>query len=251
MGTEKKEKDLSPLEIPWPKELSSGLGPGLLWAGSIFVLMLWDWRLAVLSAAGMLFFFHSQRHSPVGRARRHYVQGRLAYRRGNIQSALADFRQVLEIMPQAGAIYPVVGDIYFRLGDIGKARKTYRQYFHLRGNDHQTRIWYAGKLMEHALFAEAAEELKKLPDKVKSDLQVVNLLAVSLLKTKDSKGALAVLERAEVTMDGTSEHQLAARYLLGRAYLSAGEKEKAKATLRRLEQDSPGYEDTPRLLARL
>jgi thioredoxin-like negative regulator of GroEL len=105
--------------------------------------------------------------------------------------------------------------------------------------------------MEHGLFSDAAGELKKLPAEIRKELQVVNLLAVNLLKTGDNRGALSVLEHAAADMNGTGEHQLAARYLSAKAYMAVKEKEKARRILLRLERDSPGYEDTPQLLEQI
>ncbi|MDW7649981.1 MAG: tetratricopeptide repeat protein [Bacillota bacterium] len=243
-------KQSLPYELPWPGELSQGMLPGLIWAGMSFMLLIMNWAYGVFSLAAMFIFFQTQRNTPVGRARRHYVRGRLAYRNGNFTEALEQFHQALEIIPEATAIYPVSADLYFMLDDIPKAKKLYQQYFQRKAEDHQMRIWYAGQLMERGLFAEAARELKKLPAGQRKDKQVVNVLAVCLLKTNHAPEALQILEPA-VKQGGSDEQQLSALYLLAKAYIQTGEKRKARSILQKLEQEQPGFEDVSQLLQTL
>lgn len=239
-------------ELPWPKELSQGLLPGLLWAATSFVMFMVSWLYGLASIILMFIFFQTQRNTAVGKARRHYVQGRLAYRRNEIHEALGHFNKALEIKPEAAAIYPVVGDIYFYLGDLPKAKKAYLSYFQRNDQDHQMRVWYAGKFMELGLFADAVREFKRLPADVKKELQVANLFAVSLLKTKQAREAIQLLEPVVHKHSDVKEEQaLSARYFLGRAYLDAGEKEKSRRILQKLEQDQPGYEDVADILKSL
>lgn len=238
-------------ELPWPKELSQGLFPGLIWAVMSFFLFLINFTYGLISIAGMFLFFYTQRRTQVGRARRHYVLGRLAYRKENWDEALDSFNKALEIMPQAWAIYPAAGDLYFQTGDLAKAGAMYQKYFQQKHEDHQMRIWYAGKLMEHSRFAEAVRELRKLPHEAQKDLQVVNLLAVSLLKTNRASEAIHVLEPACKKQREPGEQALAARYFLAQGYLQAGEKEKARTVLVKIEQDRPGFEDVGIILEKI
>jgi tetratricopeptide (TPR) repeat protein len=247
---EQKQKDMPVYEIPWPKELRAGIVPGLLWAGVVFVAILLDWRLASLAIVAMLVFFYRQRQFPVGRARTHYVRGRIAYRKHELKEALNHFYKALEMVPDASAIYPIVGDIQFGLDQLDQARSAYSQYFEMEDDDHM-RVWFAGKLMERSLFAEASAELEKLPLDLKSEIQMVNLLAVCYLKSGDAKSALIILERAALRERGTGEQELTCRYLLAKAYLEVGEKGNARRILEELDHDKPGFEDVSGLLRML
>ena len=247
---EQKQKDMPVYEIPWPKELRAGIVPGLLWSVVVFLMILLDWRLASLAIVAMLIYFYRQRKLPVGRARTHYVRGRIAYRKHELQEALGHFYKALEIMPDASAIYPVIGDIQFGLGELDYAGKAYSQYFEMEDDDNM-RMWYAGKLMELSLFEEAAKELEKLPKDVRSEIQVINLLSVCYLKSGNTKNALNILEHIGLKETGTEEQELTCRYLLAKAYLEAGEKVKARRVLEKLNHDKPGFEDVPGLLAML
>jgi tetratricopeptide (TPR) repeat protein len=247
---EQKQKDMPVYEIPWPKELRAGIVPGSIWAGVVFVAILLDWRLGALAIVAMLIYFYRQRQFPVGRARTHYVRGRMAYRKHELKEALNHFYKALEMVPDASAIYPIIGDIQFGLDQLDQARKAYSQYFEMEDDAHM-RVWFAGKLMERSLFAEASEELEKLPADLKSDIQMVNLLAVCYLKSGNTKSALSVLERATLNKRGTDEQELTCRYLLAKAYLETGEKTKARRILEDLDHDKPGFEDVPGLLKML
>lgn len=240
------EKMLS-YELPWPKELSQGMVPGLIWTGMSFMMFMVNWTYGMFSVAAMFIFFQTQRNTPVGRGRRYYVRGRLAYKQQNIEEALTFFYESVKVMPEAAAIYPVIGDLHFMQGDIPKAKNAYQQYFQRKAEDYPLRMWYAGKLMEVSLFTEAATELKKLPAVQRKNNQVVNLLAVCLLKLNQAKEALQILESVAKN-EGIDEQQLSARYLLAKAYQQQGEKEKALRILKKLEQDHPGFEDVPQLI---
>jgi thioredoxin-like negative regulator of GroEL len=243
-----KDHKTATYNLPWPQELSQGLGPGLIWAGTSFFLFLINWVYGLFSVAAMFIFFQTQKSSPVGRARRFYVQGRLAYRNGELEKALDHFNQALQIKPDAAAIYPVVGDLYFSFGDVAKAKKAYQSYFQRKEQDHQMRIWYAGKFMELGEFDDAVKELKKLPADQKKETQVANLLAVSLLKINQPREAQQVLEPIVKKNKGAKEQELSARYFLAKANLLLGEKEKAITILQLLEQDRAGFEDVPEIL---
>lgn len=245
-----REKELPAHDFPWPKELSQGLAPGLIWAVTVFFMFLMNWWYGVFSMAAMFIFFYSQRRTPVGQARRNYVQGRLAYRKNNYQEALDYFLVALEIMPEASAIYPAVGDLYFQLDDVAKAKNAYQQYFHRVRQDAITRTWYVGKLMERNLFSEASQELKKLPIESRKNTQIGNLTAVCYLKTDRADEAARVLEPI-IRGAGKSVDELTSRYLLAKAYLQDGKKTKAREILQKLEQDHPGFEDVPQLLKSL
>ncbi|MBS4022707.1 MAG: tetratricopeptide repeat protein [Dethiobacter sp.] len=248
---EQKHKEIPVNEVPWPKELTPGVKMGVLWGVAVFIMMLFEWKLGLAAGIGMAVFVYNQRRTPVGRARAHFIQGRAAYRKHKLQEALEQFNQALEIMPDAKAIYPVVGDINFQLVHLPQAKKAYGQYFDYERNDNQMRIWYAGKLMEQSLYKEAAQELERLPADLKQEIQQLNLLALCYLKTGKIKNALNTLERHASKESGTGEHELISRYLLARIYIEAGEKVKARRILEKLDQDRPGFEDVPGLLAML
>lgn len=242
-----RDNELPAHDFPWPKELSQGLAPGLIWAVTVFFMFLMNWWYGVFSVAAMFIFFYSQRRTPVGQARRNYVQGRLAYRKNNLQEALDYFLAALEIMPEASAIYPAVGDLYFQLDEVANAINAYQQYFHRVREDDITRTWFIGKLMERNLFSEASQELKKLPIESRKNSQIGNLMAVCYMKTDRVGEAVRVLEPI-VRGTGKSEHELTSRYLLAKAYLQSGKKTNAREVLHKLQQDHPGFEDVPQLL---
>lgn len=249
---ENKESEHSGLtpshELPWPQELSQGLAPGLLWAITSFMLFLVNYYYGLASIALMFVFFQTQRNTPVGKARRLYVQGRQAYRKNNLEEALEGFNKALAIKPDAKAIYPVMGDIYFSLEDVAKAKNTYQDYFRLVPEDHDMRIWYAGKFVERNQFEAAVKELKKLPAEIRRKIQVANLLALCLLKLGENKEALQVLAPVTRKVESEDEHQLTSRYFLAKAYLQDGQKANARHVLEKLEEDHPGLEDVPDLL---
>jgi tetratricopeptide (TPR) repeat protein len=236
-------------ELPWPKELSQGMGPGLLWSVTSFFLFLLHWGYGLLSVVLMFIFFQTQRRTPVGQARKHYVQGRMAIRRENYSEALACFNKTVEIKPEAAAVYPVIGDLQFHFGDMAKFKRAYQQYFQLHPQDHHMRMWYAGKYMEVGQFAEAAKELQKLPVAVKSEPQTANLLGVCLLKAEQGREALQILEHSLQKNKETGEQQFTSRYILAKAYLQAGQKDKAREVLSRLAAEKPDFEDVADLLA--
>ncbi|MBS4031744.1 MAG: tetratricopeptide repeat protein [Clostridiales bacterium] len=244
---DRRDNELPAHDFPWPKELSQGLAPGLIWAVTVFFMFLMNWWYGVFSMAAMFIFFYSQRRTPVGQARRNYVQGRLAYRKNNLQEALDYFLAALEIMPEASAIYPAVGDLYFQLDDVAKAKNAYQQYFQRVSEDDITRTWYIGKLMERNMFSEASQEFRKLSMKSRKNIQIGNLMAVCYLKTNRADEAVRVLEPG-VRDTGTSEHELTSRYLLAKAYLQSGKHTKAHEILQRIQQDHPNFEDVPQLL---
>lgn len=246
-----KEMSAQSYHLPWPKELSQGLMPGLLWAVTSFVMLIIDVRLGTLTIAGMLFFFYAMRKTPFGRARRHYVQGRIAYRDGKLQEALDCFVKALAIMPNAKDIYPVVGDLHFHFGDLAAAKNAYQQYFLRNSTDDNTRIWYAGKFMERGMFPEAVRELKKLPAESRREDQVVNVLGVCYLRMNQAAEAVQVLSPLAARKPGLAELELSARYLLAKAYIQLRETEKARNVLRQLEEDRPGFENVRQLLAEL
>ncbi|EEG76845.1 tetratricopeptide repeat protein [Dethiobacter alkaliphilus] len=248
---EQESREPASYELPWPRELSQGLAPGLLWAVTSFFLFLVYFWYGVASLALMFIFFQTQRNTPVGRARRFYVQGRQEYRKKNYTEALENFHKALEIKPDATVIYPVIGDLYFFREEIAKAKNAYQDYFRRMPEDHDMRIWYAGKFLERGQFAEAVKELKKLPAEVRRTPQVVNLLALCLLKSSQNKEAIQILEPAVRKNESDDEHLLTSRYFLAKAYLQDGQKETARSLLQKLEEEHPGLEDVPQLLSSL
>lgn len=236
-----------PYELPWPKELSQGLAPGVIWMGVSFTLFLMHWMYGLFSVGVMFIFYKTQRNTPVGKGRKHYVQGRLAYRKQNFTEALEHFYQAVKIVPEATAVYPVIGDLNFMLGDLPQAKSAYHQFFQRNDDDHHMRIWYAGQLMEQSLFTEAIKELKTLPSSQRKNNQVANVLAVCYLKSNQPTEALQVLEPV-ARQGGTDEHQLTTQYLLAKSYLQTRRKEQAHEILQKLEREHPGFEDVPQLL---
>lgn len=242
----KKKKSITD-EMPLPRELSQGLWPGLVMAGGVFFLLLKDWVMGGIMLALMAYYLYHQRRSPAGRARIYFMKGKFAYQDKKYDDAVIYLGKALELVPKAFIINAYLGDVFFSAKDLKSAQKAYQRYFQ-QVNDHQVRIWYAGKLMEHGLFAEAYKELKKLPASISRERQVTNLVAVCALKSGHQKEALELLERAGIVENSSDEHELLARYLLAKAYMENKMNEKARKILQKLEQDSPGFEDVPQLL---
>lgn len=245
-----KQKKMTTYEMPLPKELSQGLWPGMVLAGGVFLLMLRDWWLGGIMLVAMAFFLYYQRRTPAGQARIFFLKGKFAYQKKKYDDAVIYLGKALELVPEANIINAYLGDIFFSLKETKSAQKAYENYFK-KTSDEQMRIWYAGKLMEQGLFAEAFRELRKLPAEVARERQVINLTAVCALKSGHKKEALSLLESAGALAGSSDEHELTTRYLLARAYMENKMNEKARLVLQKLEQDSPGFEDVPQLLESL
>jgi len=170
-----------------------------------------------------------------------FQRGQDALARGNLDQAERDFRQVLEIDPQAGAAYANLGVVYMRrkewskaLGELQKARKLMPQVAGVRLN-----IGLA--------YYRQSEFLKAIPEfeavvRAQPDAQQARyLLGQSYFFADRWTDAVATLEPLWEQESGNLQYL----YMLSNAAYRAGRKEldqRAGAQLLKVGGDSPEYQ---------
>lgn len=164
-----------------------------------------------------------------------------AVEEGDLQRALQDYDRLTELMPQNGAVYNGRGAVLLELGKYEPALSDLEKAVEL--DDGNTVYWYNLGLARYCLqdYEESVEDFSRALSLNAKYADAYGRRAAAYACLGRYEEAETDLERAEDLAPGQNATYLA---LLGSAYLTAGEAERAKALLDQaieIDSDHPEY----------
>ncbi|GEA16296.1 hypothetical protein E308F_25400 [Moorella sp. E308F] len=225
---------------------------GCLWfLISVIFLFIW-WPLGVLGIIIQIAWASKSANSPTGKAKNHFLQGKIALQKGEWQKALEEFLKVLEIKPEIILLYREIAFLYRRLDNPEEAAKYFEKYLASYPDDAVIKLNYASTLGITKQYHKAIEILQSLPPEMKQELVVINALASAFLGLNKPELALEVLEKGPVRSRKSMDEQMKLfRYLLGITYKELGENNKAIKQFYKIYVEDTEYEDVKALLKEL
>ncbi|NLG87185.1 MAG: DUF4236 domain-containing protein [Firmicutes bacterium] len=215
---------------------------------SLFLLFVW-WPAGLL-AFGISIYLRT--NTPSARARQCFLKAQKAEEKGQIEEAIAEYQQVLTLVPNVPLVFRNLAYLYWEQGLASEAREAFETYLGFQPEDYSAQYSLAELLRQQGDLDAALELLNELPSDIRSQVPVLNSQASIYLKQGRPELALAVLEtgpwRRQKTMD---EVTMEYRYLMAQALLALGKNKRAWTQLRRIFTQDPNYKDVADLIAKL
>jgi tetratricopeptide (TPR) repeat protein len=233
-----------------PPELApKGLTLGCLGILSALVLLAIWWPVGLL-VLGTGIYLNSTTAS--SRARKHFIKARQAQGSGQVEEAVREYQQVLDLVPTVPIVNYNLAYLYWEQGLIPEAEQAFRAYLVSKPEDYSAKYALAELLRKKGDLDEALQLLNQLPADIRKQVPVLNSQAQIYWNQNKPELALAVLElgpwRQQKAMDQATMDY---RYLMAQVLLTLGKDKRALTQLRRIFAQNPDYKDVASLITQL
>jgi tetratricopeptide (TPR) repeat protein len=231
IGVEERHTDEQPVsvlepprDLQIPNELSSQVSPlgclvFLLGVGLVIYKPLLG--TAVIIAAGVI-----SSRTGGSRALQLYQQARKCVKKGDLEGATTNLRQVLDLQPNLLETKSHLGMLYFHQKRYPEAANMFGEYLQNKYNNTidilRAYSYYLSGNLEKAL-----DTLQSFPERYKEETGYTIMLGGLFLDMGKPDLALEVLKNGPTRKRKMDESMAAFRYLLGRAYFETGDKKRA------------------------